>query len=765
MLMGRALFARRELWAVGLLAVLILLYWKVRIIDIAQYDTPLFYSADMYNQHYPMTEYGFASLRAGRIPLWNPYQMCGEPFLATAPYVGLFYPLNASYLFLDVGLGTEVTLIIHMLLGAIGMWSLLRHFGVGRLGALCSAVTFVWSGWLIFNVNQQSLYDGMAWMPLTALLVDLVAVGSPWARLGLIVAVGCQVLQGGGEVFVHSMYAAAFFGVARLIQTAWQGRAVMALRYAVALVACVGVGVLLGAVQLLPTAELLRLSARAPGALSYEQISGGAITLLEFVRGSLEIPRFLQLVPIVTLGALPIVAAVLVLGYRKQRLLCMCALAVATVGLLLAFGGPLFRLYYASPIGRVFRRPIKFLDLYTFGQAVLAGAAISRLESWVTLPRRRLWLDPAWLGALGLGSAAVWWAATYLERPSPYVPGLLALMVLFGVLGSRWRRAALLGVCALQVAALFFVTGTRDVRPWQQPEVFRRYDRVLESLRQRAGYYRSYVYGLTPQNLKVVKWWIAGKRLRNRVFQTTEYEALVAGRYSTFFDYVAPRLQKTPFIGAYALGVSARWRLMDLTSTKYFLAYRGEPPDAFLRLSGSILRGPKFRLIWDGVIRGYEKEDGVLPRAYFAAGARVVSDPEQVLAQLDDPRFDPHREVILEEQPRTPVVATNATVSRADIVGYEAERVTLTVTTNAPGFLVLSDLFYPGWAAFVDELEVPIYRANYLFRAVQLEPGSWVVRFEYRPASFRLGIMTTTATALAITGAIAWRLWRRGLPW
>ena len=86
------------------------------------------------------------------------------------------------------------------------------------------------------------------------------------------------------------------------------------------------------------------------------------------------------------------------------------------------------------------------------------------------------------------------------------------------------------------------------------------------------------------------------------------------------------------------------------------------------------------------------------------------------------------------------------------------QRVVVSVHTNHPGTLVLTDLFYPGWKAFSGARELPIHRANYLFRAVPLRPGEHEIRFEYRPNSVRYGAAVSGATLLAILGATAWTI-------
>jgi hypothetical protein len=123
-----------------------------------------------------------------------------------------------------------------------------------------------------------------------------------------------------------------------------------------------------------------------------------------------------------------------------------------------------------------------------------------------------------------------------------------------------------------------------------------------------------------------------------------------------------------------------------------------------------------------------------------------------VLIALQAPDFDPRAEVLLEEPPEGGASPAAAAGPPGDVTmtTYTPEYVELATRMSAPGFLVLGDLSYPGWKAFVDGHEVPILRANYLFRAVRLEPGRAEVRFEYRPRSFRLGVAFAVATGLVI---------------
>jgi uncharacterized membrane protein YfhO len=73
----------------------------------------------------------------------------------------------------------------------------------------------------------------------------------------------------------------------------------------------------------------------------------------------------------------------------------------------------------------------------------------------------------------------------------------------------------------------------------------------------------------------------------------------------------------------------------------------------------------------------------------------------------------------------------------------------------------LSEVFYPGWRAWVDNREVPVLRADYLFRAVELPAGAQRVRLLYDPLSFKIGAGLFAVTMLALSGWIIWRMRKR----
>lgn len=125
-----------------------------------------------------------------------------------------------------------------------------------------------------------------------------------------------------------------------------------------------------------------------------------------------------------------------------------------------------------------------------------------------------------------------------------------------------------------------------------------------------------------------------------------------------------------------------------------------------------------------------------LPRVLFATDWQRA-DFAHLTKTGNWPSFDPRRTVLLENAParreNLVALAKLSGVSGAYIRAYENTRVVIGVTAAQPGFLVLHDLWHPWWEAEVDGREVPILRANVLFRAVELPAGHHTVTFRFKP--------------------------------
>lgn len=89
--------------------------------------------------------------------------------------------------------------------------------------------------------------------------------------------------------------------------------------------------------------------------------------------------------------------------------------------------------------------------------------------------------------------------------------------------------------------------------------------------------------------------------------------------------------------------------------------------------------------------------------------------------------------------------------SVVNITSYEPNKLTYDVNSAKGGVVVFSEIYYPGWTATVDGVEVPVGRVNYILRAINVKPGSHKVELAFFPKS----VTTTETVAYVAYGILA----------
>jgi hypothetical protein len=148
-------------------------------------------------------------------------------------------------------------------------------------------------------------------------------------------------------------------------------------------------------------------------------------------------------------------------------------------------------------------------------------------------------------------------------------------------------------------------------------------------------------------------------------------------------------------------------------------------------------------LVYDREIKIFQNIQ-VFPRVFLVPNAIFAKDEENALAILKDPKIDLRRFVILEDKPETFGYSSSNRSGddwegSAKIIKYESNEIIIKINISKGGFLILTDLHYPGWKAYVDGGRQEILKANYLFRALYLQPGRHIIKFVYDPVSFKIG--------------------------
>ena len=774
--------------SLGLLALLALLFF----LPLVFHPTQVLYSdhSDLVAEHIPARRFLIRSWQeTGEVPLWCPYLFSGAPFIHDIQ-VAVFYPLHLPLFLLParhIGAALSWLIVLHVLIAGWSMMAYACHRGLTPLPAFVAAAGYMFGGrWLMHLLGGgHTILIGLAWLPLVLLCLEnaIRCRGLLWG-LGASVAYALVTLGTQPQWTFYAGLFAALWTLGVALEEADRRNAL--LRWLGFGAATVVLAASLAAVQLLPTLEAAGQSSRAAGVRGEGILEGGVRVLLFLVGPALSVePANLMWEDRGGLALLWLCAAVLApvlrRGVRYQAGVC-AALVVFSMG-----GAWLVQ---ALPGFNLFRQPARMMVIATFPIAYLAGVTTQALAAGLDEGDRRR--CRRWL--LRLGAATLLLCGGFALRlllqnePLRLHPYWIALPVAFGLAfwllrGGTVGRPALLWAVLLLVDLFALSAPLVAVRPEEQlyalPECVRfvaadpSRGRVLDRDREKDG---------KPVGAPLGRG--APLALEAKVEAVRGYSPLDTLRYREYLQFIAGDDRPLraldsaftyPVIDNFAV---VNRSLFDLLGVRYLLQPGRTMP-----------KGEKWRalnrdenpVVYDFVTGGFQElgpytvfeNESAFPRAFVVPRARPLPDRGRVLRALTTTNFK--ETVLLEDFDPVgeggPFVRGNHTVH---IRNYQPNRVELEVSGDAAGYLVLADIWYPGWTCTVNGRPAKSYRANYLFRAVVVPSGDVEVVFRFEPGSFRVGKVVSLA-ALVLMALVAFvgarRLTvprgnngRRGLP-
>jgi len=144
------------------------------------------------------------------------------------------------------------------------------------------------------------------------------------------------------------------------------------------------------------------------------------------------------------------------------------------------------------------------------------------------------------------------------------------------------------------------------------------------------------------------------------------------------------------------------------------------------------------------------------PWATFAEKVMLVPGEKEALETLTTMLERGDSSVVLEGATPAADLGTGSILASTRGSNY----LRIEAISKGDGILIVNDAYWPGWRAKIDGREVPIWRADYLVRAVPWPSGKHVLEMAYEPREIRIGLFVSMVGVLALI-AIAIREWRR----
>jgi hypothetical protein len=735
---------RRELGLALAWAAVVLVFWFGLFVPNQQANLRRPIDIDLVGYFHPKFWYGNAELLAGRLPLWNPYEYCGIPFLATAQPAALYPPKILAYA-LAPGAGLHVFMVLHYLLAGPFAFAALRGLGLGWPAAALGTVAWVFTATNLDSNYHPNRISCVVWIPL-AFLGFARLLERPGARsaAGLAVVVALAVLAGYPEYAFDTVLALIVFWPFAAHALARRGVAPPLAKTLGWLAVSAATALALCALQLLPTIELVRESARVAGTTATAPKAPVLPTLSELLPGSLaELQRGLVMpVRALHLPAIVWVLAVIgtFFGRGPARAPMLAVLAVTT-----ALASTARIVLQMVPGLGLLRPNYCWLALWYFAVAYMTGSGLEAILAGVDAGREATWSR----ARVAVAAAILALSALLLAPRSALTLALCLVPVAVAARVPAWRSAATLVLTAVTVVSAWTwitpaITGQGLVHRYSRGEPLYPPEPPLP-----IGL-RDAVEEACGPGQRVLGPWLAwdGAAVTERLELAEGYpEPLVPGRIDRLVETLG--IGGAPMIGPPELArAAAHTRFLDMLNVGCAVLPAGvDWPGLGLTRVASL---------GDQVI--YTRP--ALPRAWIVHRTRAARDSAAAWEMINEPAFDPTVEVVLENAPETTGTpgAARALVERED-----TGRIELSLSTPAAGTLVIAQSYYPGWQARVDGEPADVLPANFGTTGVPVPAGEHRVVLTYAPASARAGKLLLVVGLLGLSGLVlAGR--RRGDP-
>jgi hypothetical protein len=750
---GRVVGWLRGNWQFAIFPIsLVIMFWGVL-------GGKQFFWEDALQFSYPSLAYLLDALHHLRIPYWTPYVFSGTPF-AAAVYNQTFYPAN-WLLALLVNPGArlsfmvpELHAIIHLLIAGLTMYAMFKGLGLSKPASMFGGLSYMLSGFMIIRVIHVTIICSLAWFPLIFLFFhrSLYERRVYWAFLAGLMF-GLAILAGFPQFALFIAYFmglyAVFFVIRRWreyrFETVWRGA------LSLALLASVGIGI--AAIQFLPSQQLVKYTAYAK--LSFQELTVASLQPRQLL--TLLAPKFFGSVSdnlpdgtdsvkfwaglgnyfywetVIYAGIIPLILAIFALSQRKRPLRWF-GLAMGGSALLLALGKytPAYRvaLKVLPGLGR-FRIPGRLGGLFVLAFAYLTGFGADHfLNRNSEQPAKRLVKALTVSAGIAvfiwilLAAGAFRGTAAAFANPDVYANsvrqwGYFAILVLamLAIAFYRTRKSASLTIVFWLLVVVTFIDlysfGRHfNASPFGPDEsmvagsVLRIQQPNVAQLQQEARQEPFRINSRIPD---------IGMTLgRNQ--GNLDHLELIEGYAPLGLSRYAPFERPTP-------------RMYDLLNVKY-------------------------RCKLDSVNRALVlvPNPTAMPRAWLAYQYEVLPR-DSIPTRLEDTNFAYRRTALVEQAPSFPSLASESSVAnQVSLELHEPEHLRLSVRTAETGMLVLSEIYFPEWKAWLDGRPVTIYPVDYVLRGVTIPAGEHKLEMRYDPHWFKLGALASLLTLVLSIG-------------
>lgn len=713
---------------------------------------PQFALDDPVSQTYAYISYAHDRLQQGEFPLWNPHTFSGAPFIANR-HTGLYNPLVfLPVRFLPPTVALALFYTSHWFLAGWFMYLFLKSLGLRRPAALFGAIAYILQG--AYLPLEEIITSDNAYFP--AVLYYLQRTCDRKDKegiIGFIVSFALLAITGYPQKLVFLLYMI----FAWVLFTFGPGTRAAISRVA-GLVAMLAVGTLLGAMQHLPMLEFYRVSLRSlpefqamfrtltPAeqldsplsilATGFPRLCGDYLTdpALGIARDAVALRNYFYIGVLSAFGA---VFAPLV--WRNRH--AMFFTVIFLFGWLLTASNS----FYVALINVIPGFRISQGKPYFFCMTAMIIVSAFVLDHLIKhLPQNpRLFRKLSWFGFLLIG-LLIGLIAVYIQTvfspmlfPSAYktalgwvISGLIVLAVATIMLFLYARKSAfgwtIWVIIALELVDLVPYDGHFNALVHKGSAAFP--TPSIEFLQKQMAadgpfrIFRDRFTTLRPNSLMLFG-----------LDDMGGFDSTVDADYGNLFRSIDPgMIRDSRYIDMPYQTRTFQEPFWSFLGVRYFIS------------PSPIELPPPWKEAWTGEVHIYENT-AWLPRFFLVPSIVPVTTLDQGYAESR--KIDPANEAVVEgidpqsipDPLNNPSPLDSGNAGSVRTVSYESDSAGLQVQCPRDAYLVFSDTWFPGWRAFIDGKETPIYRTDGVVKGIVVQSGNHTVRFVYNPESQKFG--------------------------
>ena len=694
-----------------------------------------------------------------RIELWTNNIFSGYPVFS-APQMQFAYPPRLFFSLLPRELGFNLWVVSAYVMASIFTYGYVFSLTKSSFASFASGLVFSTSAFMMSHLIHGAMIHAAAWIPLTIWSLNQLRYrySFVWLLVGS-TSITMSILAGHPQITVYTLILSGFY-VALITKDSLSS----SFKYYLVAFLVILLGIGLSSFQMLPTFELSQLSNRQM--ITYDQFNSYTLPLSQlsqlffpfifggspenfYSNGYFGKYNFHELSGYS--GIFTIMLATIGVINKKSSKEVRFWFGASIFSLIVALGDstPVFKALYEVPIFNLFRAHGRIFVIMSFALAVLVGYGISALQS-KSISKKTKHLSIKIVGTLMILSLVI----TTLYSNDTYLPSALNRLSIF----------------VLIIPLIIFVSSAIIIIKW--------------SLCHKVINIYIFVMCLLIFDLSSMSWFGAWK------YKATKIDSIIASEFHTKYkkDLEKNHNRFATLDGFWSNSLTpnqARFFNIELVNgyepllLKSYKTLTGTTNSGDLNpkilnlndrtldiLSVKYISSNNELLDNNGRLELLEKESdfyiykntNLLPRAWFVNEAVTYSENETINAiktsiLSNGKPFNPKKTALIDKKNNKNFEFKNGKSYKKEqltILKINNSNIDILTETESRKFLILSDIYYPGWRAYIDNIETKIIKTNLILRGIIIPAGKHKVRFSFQPNSIIIGSIISLLSILIL---------------